>query len=223
MNWPGSGGVVCLDVRGRGYSDKPTEGFTLPIYADDVAGLIEQLGLEKPVILGHSMGARIGAALGVLHPDVASSLIIVDPPLTGPGRETYNMSVESFKQQIRDACEGTTAEAVAAVFPGWPERELKLRVDWLPSCDEVAVADTHRLFDVEDFFAYWAQLEAPLQFIYGDESPAVTSSGVEEIRETNAAAEIVGIAGAGHMIPWQNLNDFVEAIEDFLGSLETDR
>ena len=63
--------MLVLDVRGRGLSDTPADGFTLPEYAGDVAAVIDELELEPPVVLGHSMGARIAAAFGVLHADRA--------------------------------------------------------------------------------------------------------------------------------------------------------
>ena len=78
--------VFTADIRGRGLSDNPPSGYTLPDYAADAAGVIEALGLDRPIVLGHSMGARIATALGALHPDSAGALVIVDPPLTGPGR-----------------------------------------------------------------------------------------------------------------------------------------
>src|SRR5690606_7834786 len=51
--------VFTADIRGRGLSDTPPSGYTLPDYAADAAGVIEALGLDRPIVLGHSMGARI--------------------------------------------------------------------------------------------------------------------------------------------------------------------
>ena len=211
--------VIALDIRGRGLSDRPEEGYTLPIYAADVAAVIEALALEDCVILGHSMGARIAAALGVLQPGAASALIVVDPPLTGPGREPYPMPLESFKQQLAEGYRGTTPDEIKRFFTGWPDRELQIRCEWLPTCYEPAIVETHLNFHREEFFELWAQLEPPLLFIYGEESPAVPPSGVEEIGQTNPRAELVGIPRAGHMIPWENLDDFVAATRAFIAAL----
>jgi len=207
--------VIACDVRGRGLSDKPATGFTLADYAADAAGLIEALSLRRPIVLGHSMGARIAAALGAAHPDLVGPLIIVDPPLTGPGRPPYPTSRESFQEQLHEAYAGTTAEAVRRFYPRWKERELQLRAEWLPTCDEHAVLETHRLFDVEDFFGYWSRLHPPLLFIYGKESPVVTEEGLADVRAANPAAAVLGIADAGHMIPWENLDDLLDAVNRF--------
>ena len=48
--------VIMVDARGHGLSDAPEDGYTTEDRADDVAALIQALGLEKPIILGHSMG-----------------------------------------------------------------------------------------------------------------------------------------------------------------------
>ncbi len=72
--------VLTLDVRGRGLSDKPPSGYGLLEYSQDLAGFIQGVALERPLVLGHSMGARIAAALGATFPGAARALIVVDPP-----------------------------------------------------------------------------------------------------------------------------------------------
>lgn len=57
--------VVVFDLRGNGKSDKPISGYSVETFADDTIGLIRELGLEKPSILGVSLGGFI--ALKVLH------------------------------------------------------------------------------------------------------------------------------------------------------------
>jgi N-formylmaleamate deformylase len=210
--------VITLDVRGRGLSDVPATGYDLPDYAADVAGVIGALGLDRPTLLGHSMGARIVAALGALHPRSCGPLILVDPPLTGPGRDPYPTSWDSFRQQLHEAYAGTTADEVRRFYPRWAEAELQLRAEWLATCDEAAVLATYRNFDVEDFFAYWARLRGPLLFVYGGDSPVVTTAGAAEVAGANPAAELVAIPGAAHMIPWENLEDFMAACRRFIAA-----
>ncbi|UGS35919.1 alpha/beta fold hydrolase [Capillimicrobium parvum] len=212
--------VVVLDLRGRGLSDVPAHGYALPDYAADVAGVIDALGLERPVLLGHSLGARIVAALGALHPESCGPMILADPPLTGPGRDPYPTTRESFEQQLHEAYAGTTADEVRRFYPRWPEAELQLRAEWLPTCDESAVMATYRNFELEDFFAYWTRLGGPLLFVHGSVSPVVTAAGAAEVAAANPAAQTVAIADAGHMIPWENLEDFVTVCRRFIAAAE---
>ena len=211
--------VLTLDVRGRGLSDKPESDYSLPEYAADVAGLIGALGLRSPIVLGHSMGARIAIALGALHPDSPGPLIIVDPPLTGPGRDPYATPLSSFREQLAEAYAGTTADAVRRFFPGWSEDALQIRAEWLPTCAEHAVVATYDQFDREDIFGYWAELRPPILFIRGGDSPVISQAGERELREQNPAAEIVVTPRAGHMIPWDNLPDFLEQVRAFVGKV----
>jgi len=210
--------VVVPDIRGRGLSDAPETGYALTDYVADAVGLIRALGLERPVVLGHSMGARIAAALGAAHPDEVGPLIVVDPPLSGPGRGDYATPLESFQEQLHEAYRGTNPDEVRRFYPTWSEDQLQLRAEWLPTCAEQAVVETWRHFSDEDLFASWSQLPEPLLFIYGAESPVVTPEGLADVVAANPRAQVVGIAGAGHMIPWDELEDFLAAVREFLAT-----
>ncbi|MCY1341554.1 3-oxoadipate enol-lactonase 2 [compost metagenome] len=70
--------VIALDVRGHGRSDKPRERYSIAAFADDVAALIEHLGLIDVHLVGISMGGMIGFQLGVDRPELLRSLTIVN-------------------------------------------------------------------------------------------------------------------------------------------------
>jgi N-formylmaleamate deformylase len=208
--------VIALDIRGRGLSGKPSTGYALADYAADVAAVVATLGLDRPALVGHSMGARIAAAVGVLHPDSAGPLVLIDPPLTGPGRDIYPMSLEAFMDQLETARSGGSPDALRTYFPSLTDEQLSLRAEWLPSCDEYAVRESWLNFHREDFFPYLRELTPPVLFLHGENSPVVPESAIAEVREAGPEVEIVRIAGAGHMIPWDNPDDFVAETTRFL-------
>ena len=70
--------VFAYDLRGRGDSDKPESGYSVPIHAADLAEIIDELGLDRPVIIGHSLGAYIGVYFAAHHPEKLSKLVLVD-------------------------------------------------------------------------------------------------------------------------------------------------
>ncbi len=78
--------VLAYDIRGRGESDKPKEGYSIPIHAMDLAGLIDALGLERPAIIGHSLGAMIGLYFAAHYPNKLSKLVLVDAGAPLPWR-----------------------------------------------------------------------------------------------------------------------------------------
>src|SRR5690242_8544380 len=69
-HFSGTHRVVNVDLRGHGASDKPRQDYTVAGFADDLAWLCERLGVQKPVVIGHSMGGNIALELAARHPDL---------------------------------------------------------------------------------------------------------------------------------------------------------
>lgn len=213
--------VHVPDLRGRGRTDRAFAGeYTTGHYRQDLAELLPALGLTDPVVVGHSLGARIVAAWVLAGHAATSQVVLVDPPLSGPGRP-YPMGAPSFARQLAEAREGTTAQAVRTYFPDWPERELRLRAEVLHECDETAVLESHAGFEEEDFFPTWDRLRGRVALVHGSRSPVVTTRDVEELARRNPHIPIVAVADAGHMVPWDNLSGFVDALRQLI-SAETD-
>jgi N-formylmaleamate deformylase len=194
---------IVLDVRGRGLSDSGPS-YTLDDYAADALAVVTGLGLDRPLLLGHSMGARIAAVVAASGGADARGTVLVDPPMSGPGRAPYPTTLAAFLGQLAEAQRGTDADEVARSWPRWPRREQELRARWLSSCDEAAIAATHAGFESEDFFDAWPKVPAPTVLLHGAASPVVTAAGVAEARAANAGATFVEIPDAGHMVFWDN-------------------
>lgn len=206
--------VTVADARGRGETDRARPGqYRLQEYAADAAGLVGTLELRDPVVLGHSMGARIAAAYADLHaPHGHGLLVLVDPPVSGPERGPYPTPRESFIRQLREAQRGTNPDEVRKFYPKWPLRELQLRAEVLASCDETAVLESHEGLENEDFFGYWERLKRPALLVRGQDSPVVPESAAADLRRVRPDIPIVSVPDAGHMVPWDNLPGFLDAI-----------
>jgi N-formylmaleamate deformylase len=165
------------------------------------------------------MGARIisyAAARGAVR---FGGAIVVDPPLSGPGRGGYPTSRDAFLEQLHEGQRGTTGDEVQRFYPRWPRAELELRARWVASCDETAVLESLRLFsEVEDFLAWWPQVPAPAALVYGGASPVVTADGAREAAEANPAATSLEVPGAGHMVPWDELDAFMAIARPLLAA-----
>ncbi|HZU70808.1 MAG TPA: alpha/beta hydrolase [Ktedonobacteraceae bacterium] len=70
--------VFAYDLRGRGDSDKPESGYSISIHAADLAAIIDELGLDHPVIIGHSLGAFIALYFAAHYPGKLSKLVLID-------------------------------------------------------------------------------------------------------------------------------------------------
>ncbi|WP_435119678.1 alpha/beta fold hydrolase [Amycolatopsis thermoflava] len=213
---------LVLDVRGRGLSDSAdTEpaGYDLDSYAADVDAVVSGLGLRRPILLGHSMGARIAARAAVNGRHELRGVVLVDPPMSGPGRGPYPTTLEAFLGQLDQARRGTDADEVARSWPRWPRREQELRARWLSSCSRAAIAATHAGFEAEDFFDDWPHVPAPAVLLYGGDSPVVTADGAAEATRANPAAELVPVPGAGHMVFWDEPQPALTTLRDALRKL----
>lgn len=210
--------VIVPDIRGRGLSDSgPGLGYSLDDYARDALGLIDALGLKSPVVIGHSMGARIAARLETMAPGVASRLVLVDPPLSGPGREPYPTPLISYISAREAASKGATVEQFRSFTPTWTDEQIALRIEWLPTCSIDAITKSHQNFQDEDIFPDFPKLNCPTLLIYAMRAKVVTPENAAEVGRLLPNGEVVGVQ-AGHMIPWDNLEDFLAVTERFIAA-----
>jgi pimeloyl-ACP methyl ester carboxylesterase len=76
--------VTTLDLRGCGQSDTRDDGYDIPSLADDIAWFCGEIGIVRPVVIGHSLGGMIGIDLAARHPDLPAAIIAVDPGAISP-------------------------------------------------------------------------------------------------------------------------------------------
>lgn len=87
--------VTLFDLPGVGWSGPAPAGFTPSIeaYADVTAGLLDTLGLHRPMLVGWGMGGEVAMEVGLRHPGSASRLVLVDTSAGGPGAAPTPASV----------------------------------------------------------------------------------------------------------------------------------
>lgn len=78
--------VIAPDNRGAGRTDKPDRPYSIAMMAEDTAGLLHALGIERTHILGISMGGRIALALTLAHPERVGRLVLVSTSAKGTRR-----------------------------------------------------------------------------------------------------------------------------------------
>ncbi len=76
--------VVAVDLRGHGQSDKPHQRYTMQVFADDLAWVCDQIGVAKPVVIGHSMGGVVAFDLAARYPDLPSAVAMLDAAVVLP-------------------------------------------------------------------------------------------------------------------------------------------
>ena len=70
--------VLALDQRGHGASAKPDGGYDFPTVAADIASFVKSLGLERPILVGHSWGGNVGMQVAADYPGLPAGLVCID-------------------------------------------------------------------------------------------------------------------------------------------------
>jgi pimeloyl-ACP methyl ester carboxylesterase len=92
--------IIAVDLRGHGESDKPDQDYDIAGFADDMAWLIREIGLGRPVLIGHSMGGVTTLNLLRKQPDIARAAVFVDAgiiPFPAELRPMVDQTIEALK------------------------------------------------------------------------------------------------------------------------------
>ena len=84
--------VLAMDLRGRGLSEAPSAGYSMEHHCRDILSVLDDLGLERVVLMGHSLGAFISVVFGAEYPERVDRIILVD----GGGKLSEDQMVKVF-------------------------------------------------------------------------------------------------------------------------------
>jgi pimeloyl-ACP methyl ester carboxylesterase len=107
-HFAGTHAVTAVDLRGCGRSDRPEGGgYHIRDFADDLARFCIEVRVEKPVVVGHSLGGGIALELAARYPSLPRALVLVDPVTIDPSPE-----IVRFFDGLADQLEGPSGEEV---------------------------------------------------------------------------------------------------------------
>ena len=217
--------VYALDMRGHGDSINPPPGsYSLRHTADDAQAFMEALGLERPVLMGHSWGGATALVLASgaesEKPVPAFSKIILEDPACDFSRVTS----ENRAYYIRDI--GRPADELRpeliANSPGWTEADIEGKVDAMQKVSREAVIG---VFDeaapMGNILPLLARLADPTLLIRADADLGTTLPGAywDEARHyLPSHSRAVQIDGATHNIHRSKFEAFMQVVNDFLGT-----
>jgi len=220
--------VIMIDARGHGLSQAPERGYAPTDYAADLAGAIAALGLRRPAVLGHSMGAATALTLAGAYPDVPGEILLEDPPARwiSPAADTPSQAERLARQRARiDSLQRQTrTELIAAQraeVPGWSEDELgpwadaKLRFN----LNALNQNDPGTL----DWQATLRQITCPALLITADpeRGAIVTTEGAAALQALVPQLRVAQIDGASHNIRRDQFDRYMQVVRAFLGELSS--
>lgn len=213
--------IVMTDARGHGKSDRLENGLSAQLLAADAAGVIRALGLAKPVVFGHSMGAFTALALAAEYPELAGALLLEDPPLReAPAPEPPAEFMEERRREftaLRAMSPQERTAQGAALNPNWHALEV---TPWAQSKAEVdpEVLNQFGRFNGYSWREAFSRIRCPGLLITGDpdKMAIVTSATGREVVTLWQDGEVVHIAGAGHCIHRDRYAETMAAVDAFL-------
>jgi pimeloyl-ACP methyl ester carboxylesterase len=216
--------VVMPDMRGHGLSARMRPGDDVDMAAD-LAGLIRGLGLKRPIVGGHSMGAAVSYQTGQRFRELASALVLEDPPWwLGRPVPPHGRSDEDPMSEWGKSLAGKNLEELLAGYreeqPDWPEATVRSMAESKTQLDP-AIVDT--LIDKlnregSDWLTTIQDITQPVLLLTANpELGAIVTPEVQaRVGELNPRVTIVNVPDVGHLIRYDNYTAFMGALRAFL-------
>ncbi|HEX4746806.1 MAG TPA: alpha/beta hydrolase [Gaiellaceae bacterium] len=218
--------LVFVDQRGQGRSDASApDRWNLDVWIDDVAGLCDVLGIEKPVVFGHSFGGMVALGIAIRHPDLPGKLIVSNSAAKFRPDRALDMferlgggEARSVAEAFLLAPELEQLERFMAVCyplygPAAPDPEVRARIVVRP---DVTLHFFQEEINRYDWFPLLARIACPTLILAGELDPITPVAGHEEMAEAIAGAELRVFESAGHAPFRDRPDDALGAIRAFV-------
>lgn len=203
--------VHALDFPGFGQTELPLEAWTVPQYAAWVMRYLDQAGLEKVNLIGHSFGGRVSLVLGAEYPERVEKIVlsnsagvILPPPM---------------KMRFYYAWRGVLLKVLSLPgLGGTKERvreALRQRYGSSDYLNAGELLETFKLVIGQDLREYARRIQAPTLLFWGDQDEE-TPLGIGQILETEIPdAALILFEGAGHYAYLDDLGQFLQVVTYF--------
>jgi pimeloyl-ACP methyl ester carboxylesterase len=162
--------VVAVDLRGHGHSDKPHQRYTMQIFADDLAWICDQIGVDKPVVVGHSMGGVVAFDLAARYPNLPAAVVMLDAAVVLPS--SARTATAAFLEKLRGPSyrEALREYVTNSLFIPTDDQERKKRVlESMSSAPQQIMVSTFEALPDYDPTEATGGLAVPAVYIAADE------------------------------------------------------
>jgi pimeloyl-ACP methyl ester carboxylesterase len=189
--------VIAPDLSGHGRSDPSRQVYTMAGFADELAWLASHLGLNRPVVIGHSMGGGIALELAARHPDVPAAIAMLDSTIVVPAERHARMEAllpvfraPGYRDAMREALE-------TGFFQPWDDPERRARiVDAMTAAPQHVVAGAWQGILEWDGAAATAACKVPALYV----AAAAPRTDLARMRQLCPPLLTAQIVGAGHFV-----------------------
>jgi pimeloyl-ACP methyl ester carboxylesterase len=186
--------AVAIDRRGHGQSDKPEGPYDIPAIAEEVIWTSRELGLHRPVLVVHSMGA-IGLEVTNQAPELLSALVILDAPALPPPevREAFQQLAKGLRSEAYESVIAQTCDQLIFLPTDDAERRKALHAGILQTPQRILAA-TWEQFLAYDPVPAASRCRLPLLYVN-----AVMPFNEAKMRELCPQLNVGRTVGSGHM------------------------
>lgn len=214
----GSFSPITVDLRGHGQSEKPESGYLYEDYVGDIEGLLRELDIPNPRIIGHSLGGILTLWWAAKHPSPAASLVIEDSPLRSGEDfrpafdgwlELNAMPLDALRAHYASENPGWSPEMVEA--RAWDMNNTKRAVFEELRADSLSNEGTDRIEEIEN-------ITSPVLLIHGDDETGgmVHPEDIVAFPQRLPNARTHRIPGGNHTPHRSSRDEFLAAAIPFL-------
>lgn len=225
--------VVTTDIRGHGKSGATdARRYSVELFADDLEALLDHLGIEDPVLCGHSLGSMVVQEYLSRHPDAAAGAILVGPVRSMPPVEMPSL-VKPFVSPIPAisaslatlGTEGTFRSmlgSIQATTGGlWLASDPAVRSEAIEAVGDVSASEFRKIFGA--LYRYdppdLTGVSTPTLVIYGEDEAAPVKRQGDEIASAVDDGRVVRIDGAAHTVNRDAPAAFDATVAEFLDGI----
>jgi pimeloyl-ACP methyl ester carboxylesterase len=204
--------VILPDLRGFGESTTVDSPYSMDDYASDIAGLLDQLGIPKVAIVGHSMGGYAALAFARMYPErvsglgLVSSQMLADPPERKEGRYKSAADVEA------NGIESVVA-TMTPKFTTDEELQSYARASMERQQPAAYIGALKAMAERPDSTSLLSSFNVPVVIVHGDADSLIPIDRAREVKEALPQAHLVEISGAGHMPMMEAKEKTAEALK----------
>lgn len=213
--------VVTIDLAGHGQSGTGREKWTMQAFGADVAAVVNKLGLDNVILIGHSMGGPVNVAAARQLPGKVIGLVGVDI-YNALGTTYTEDQVKAFLQPFRDDFESTVRVFLRPMFPATADSTLVARVidDMSSAPPEIGVGAFEELFKYyfsERIVADLKELNLPMRCINADQNP----TDFEANRAVVPSFDAKIMPGKGHFLHLEDPETFNRLLKETIVELSS--
>ncbi len=219
--------VITFDNRGVGLSDKPAGPYTASMLAADVAGLLDALGLDQAVIVGHSMGGFIAQAFALEYPGRVSRLVLCSTNFGGPHHvpitaeamavlsDVKSDPVTRFKNGLLVSTAPGFADAHPEIIQEWLEWRIANPIDVAGYQAQMAIG-LGLLAEAASFEHKLPKISVPTLILFGAHDKVVPPANADLLASKIQGSRVVILPGAGHFFPIEVPAEAAQAVIQFV-------